>query len=111
MKWSGIVGFFIEEEVFKNGVGTGVWKKTITDKHYVGDILRDYRNVENSQQVNDNININNTISIIADRFIDDHIMDIAYISFKGYKFKVKGFTQNYPRLELTVGGLYNENET
>lgn len=107
MKWSGKIGFFIEEEVFKNGVGTGVWKKNITERHYAGDLIKDYRSQDSSGQVNDNLNISNTISIVADRFIDDHIMDIAYIYFKNKKFKVKSFSQNYPRIELQIGGLYN----
>ena len=111
MKWSGNIGFFIEEEVFKDGIGTGVWKKRMVEKHYSGDLLRDYRSQEPSGSVNDNINISNTISIVCDRFIDEHIMDISYIEFKNRKFKVKAFTQNYPRIEMTIGGLYNESQT
>ena len=107
MKWSGTIAFFIEEEVLKNGVGTGVWKKHITERHYAGDLLKDYRSQDSSGQVNDNLNISNTISVVADRFVDDHIMDIVYITFKNKKFKVKGFTNNYPRIEFMIGGLYN----
>lgn len=107
MKWSGTIGFFIEEEVYKNGVPTGVWKKRVTERHYAGDLLKDYRSQEPSGQVNDNLNISNTISVVADRFVDEHIMDIVYITFKNKKFKVKGFTNNYPRIEFTIGGLYN----
>ena len=107
MKWSGSIGFFIEEEVYKNGVPTGVWKKHIAERHYAGDLLKDYRSQEPSGQVNDNLNISNTISVVADRFVDDHIVDIVYITFKNKKFKVKGFTNNYPRIEFTIGGLYN----
>lgn len=111
MKWSGDIGFFIDKEVVKDGVGTGVWKKQIEDKHYGGEVIRDYRSQENNNFVNENLNINNTISIICDRFIDDHIMDIVYITFKNKKFKVKGFTVNYPRIELQIGGLYNGKQT
>lgn len=111
MKWSGTIGFFIDEEVFKDGVGTGVWKQRIVEKHYSGDLLRDYRTQESSNFVNESINISNTISIVCDRFIDDHIMDIKYITFKNKKFKVKSFTQNHPRIEMTIGGLYNGQQT
>jgi len=111
MKWSGNIGFFIDEEVFKDGVGTGVWKQRIVEKHYSGDLLRDYRTQESSNFVNESINISNTISIVCDRFIDDHIMDIKYITFKNKKFKVKAFTPNHPRIEMQIGGLYNGQQT
>lgn len=111
MKWSGKIGFFIDEEVFKDGVGTGVWKQKIVEKHYSGDLLRDYRTQESNNFVNESLNISNTISIVCDRFIDEHIMDIKYIEFKNKKFKVKGFQVNYPRIELQIGGLYNGQQT
>ena len=111
MKWSGKIGFFIDEEVFKDGVGTGVWKQKIVEKHYSGDLLRDYRTQESNNFVNESLNISNTISIVCDCFIDEHIMDIKYIEFKNKKFKVKAFTQNYPRIEMTIGGLYNGQQT
>lgn len=111
MKWSGKIGFFVDEEVFKDGVGTGVWKQRIVEKHYSGDLLRDYRTQDQSNFVNESLNISNTISIVCDRFIDEHIMDIKYIEFKNKKFKVKSFTQNYPRIEMTIGGLYNGQQT
>jgi len=82
-------------------------KKYSVEKHYAGDLIKDYRSQDSSGQVNDNYNISNAISIVADRFIDDHIMDIVYIYFKNKKFKVKGFNNNYPRIELQIGGLYN----
>lgn len=111
MKWSGKIGFFVDEEVFKDGVGTGVWKQRIVEKHYSGDLLRDYRTQDPSNFVNESLNISNSISIVCDRFIDEHIMDIKYIEFKNKRFKVKAFTQNYPRIELTIGGLYNGSQT
>jgi len=111
MKWSGKIGFFVDEEVFKDGVGTGVWKQKIVEKHYSGDLLRDYRTQDPSNFVNESLNISNSISIVCDRFIDEHIMDIKYIEFKHKRFKVKAFTQNYPRIELTIGGLYNGSQT
>lgn len=112
MKWCGKIGFFVEEEVFKDGIGTGVWKNRIVEKQYLGDLVSDYRSQDaGNNQVNDNLNVNNRISIIADRFIDEHIIDIKYIEFKGQKFKLKAFSQNYPRIELSIGGVYHEEQT
>lgn len=112
MKWFGKIGFYITEEVVKNGIGTGVFKARITEVPYRGDLIKDYRTQDNSSTgANENIHINNTVSIISDRFLDEHLMDIKYLTFKGYKFKVRAFTQVYPRLELQFGGLYNNDQT
>ena len=112
MKWAGNIGFFIESEVFKDGVGTGVWKSEIVERRYTGDLIRDFRTQDpGNGQVNDNFNISNSISIVADRFIDEHIVDMKYIEFKGAKWKIKSFTQNHPRLEISLGGLYHEEQT
>lgn len=111
-KWSGIIGFYVNEEVLKDGRKTGVWKSHIIEKKYFGDILRDFRSANPSDSsTNDNVSINNTISILSDQFINNHIMDIKYVTFKGFKFKVSGFSVNYPRIEMSLGGLYNGEST
>jgi len=109
MKWSGTIGFYVDEEVMKNGVGTGVWKAQIVERPYTGTVIRDYRSQEQTNdKVNADVNISTAISVVLDRYIDAHIADIKYVVFKGVKWKVKGFTVGHPRIELTLGGVYNE---
>lgn len=108
MKWSGTIGFYVNEEVVKDGRNTGVWTSRIMEKHYYGDLLRDFRSAQPTDTTtNDNVSINVSISVLSDQFINEHIMDIKYATFKGAKFKVSGFTVNYPRIEMSLGGLYN----
>lgn len=112
MKWSGKIGFYVDEEVIKNGIGTGIWKPQIVERSYTGNIVRDYRSQENTNdKVNEDANISNNISVILDRYLDSHICDIKYITFKGVKWKVKGFTINHPRIDISIGGVYNERQT
>lgn len=112
MKWSGKIGFYVDEEVIKNGIGTGIWKPQIIERSYTGNIVRDYRSQENANdKVNEDVNISNNISVILDRYLDSHICDIKYITFKGVKWKVKGFTINHPRIDISIGGVYNERQT
>lgn len=109
MKWSGKIGFYVDEEVIKDGIGTGIWKPQIVERSYTGDIVRDYRSQENTNdKVNEDVTISNNISVILDRYLDSHICDIKYITFKGVKWKVKGFTINHPRINISIGGVYNE---
>lgn len=109
MKWSGKIGFYVDEEVIKNGIGTGIWKPQIVERSYTGNIVRDYRSQESANdKVNEDVTISNNISVILDRYLDSHICDIKYITFKGVKWKVKGFTINHPRIDISIGGVYNE---
>lgn len=110
-QWSGKIGFFETKEVEKDGVGTGVWKPQLTEKRYFGIIQRDFRKTENSGSVNDNINISNTISILSDQFLNENLINIKYIEFKGHKFKVQNIEVQDPRIVVSLGGLYNEGET
>lgn len=112
-KWFGKIGFFVNAEVIKDGRHTGVWKSTITERKYYGDILADFRKMENaSYSTNGNINVNNKISILSDRFLNDNLMDIKYIEFKGTKFTVQSLdTINSPRITVTLGGVYHESQT
>lgn len=112
MKWSGKIGFYVDEEVIKDGIGTGIWKPQIVERSYTGNIVRDYRSQENTNdKVNEDVTIANNISVILDRYLDSHICDIKYITFKGVKWKVKGFTINHPRIDISIGGVYNERQT
>lgn len=108
-KWCGKIGFFVTEEKMVDGIGTGVWEEKIVEKTYMGDISRDYRKTANSDSVNKNIDISNTISILSNQFINKNLMNIRYVTFKGYKFEVSSIDNtNAPRITMTLGGLYNE---
>ena len=46
---------------------------------------------------------------IADSFAKDNFHLMKYIEFEGTKWKITNVEVRYPRLNLTVGGIYNEN--
>ena len=85
----------------------GVWVEEITVRPYYGDLVRNTRRLENSGGVNDNVNISNEISIIADPYANHNFHSIRYIEFMGAKWKVSNIEVQYPRLILTIGGVYN----
>ena len=61
--------------------------------------------------LNDNLNISNEISIVADPWARDNFHLMRYIEFMGAKWKITNIEVQYPRLILTVGGVYNESAT
>lgn len=101
-KWSGVIGFGVTEETYP-----GVYEEQIQERKYYGDLTRNARKIENSSEVNDNINISNQISIVADPFANNNLFAIKYVTFAGAKWKVKEVNVQFPRLILTVGGVYN----
>ena len=57
------IGFAISTEV-----KPGVWKDVIQTYPYYGEITRNVRSLQQANQLNDNINISNEFSIVADPF-------------------------------------------
>ena len=101
-KWYGKVGY-----VDKIETAPGVWEEKITERSYFGDSIRNTRLLQSSGGVNDNVNIGNQISIVADPYAVDHIYAMRYVEFQRSNWKVTNVDVQYPRLILTIGGLYN----
>lgn len=100
-KWFGAIGFAETKET-----RPGVWEEVITERQYYGDVLRNSVRFQSADQLNDNVNISNELSIVSDPFADTHIHSIAYVEFMGSRWKVSNVEFARPRLKLTIGGLY-----
>lgn len=85
----------------------GVWEEQIVKRNYYGDIIRNARSLQASDNVNDNINISNEISIVADPYANENFHSMRYVYFMGAKWKITSVEVKYPRLILSIGGLYN----
>lgn len=85
----------------------GVWKKQAIEKPYYGDITRNTSRYQTSGGVNDDININNIISIVADPYANENFQYMKYVEFMGTKWNITNAEVQYPRIILTLGGVYN----
>ena len=85
----------------------GVWEDQITERQYYGDLIRNTRRLESSGELNDDINISNEISIVADPYAIDHFHAMRYVVFMGTKWKISSVDIKYPRIVLSIGGVYN----
>ena len=101
-KWYGMIGFAETVETVP-----GVWDEQITERPYFGDLNRNSRRLQTANQLNDDINVSNEISIVADPFAMNNFHSMRYVEFMGAKWKVSNVDVQYPRLNLSVGGLYN----
>lgn len=102
-KWFGKIGYAETVETVP-----GVWKEQITEREYYGDLIRNGRRLQSANQVNDNIEISNEISIVADPYANENFHSMRYVEFMGTKWKITSVDVQYPRLNLSLGGVYNE---
>lgn len=101
-KWFGKIGFAENKET-----SPGVWEEEITVHEYYGDIKRNTRRLQTSDKLNDDVNVSNEISILADPYAFKSFHSMRYIEFMGTKWKISNVDVQYPRLILTLGGIYN----
>ena len=100
-KFYGKIGYETTEEVRPS-----VYKPIVKERNYYGDVLRNSRRLE-GHQINDNVNISNTISIVADPYAWQNFHAMRYVVWMGSKWKITNVEEAYPRLNLTLGGVYN----
>lgn len=105
-KFYGAIGYSVTEET-----NPGVWEEKITEHFYYGELIRNTRKLQSTDQLNDNINVANEISIIADPFANENFHSMKYVEFMGAKWKITSVEVQFPRLILTVGGVYNGQQT
>lgn len=106
MKWYGKIGYALTQDN-----GDGVWTPTMVWKEYYGDVQRFTRRVENGQNINANINISNTISILADPYAFENIGYMKCIEWMGTLWEISSADISFPRMVLSIGGVYNGDTT
>lgn len=101
-KWYGVIGYAETLET-----RPGIWEDKITERNYYGDVIRNSRRLQTTNQLNDNITVSNEISIVADPYANQNFHAMRYVEFMGTKWKIDNVTVQYPRLILSLGGVYN----
>lgn len=101
-KFYGIIGIVDTVES-----SPGVWSDSIQERRYTGDVIRKTRRWESSDNVNPDVTISDTISIIADEFTLASMHLMKYVKWRGAAWAINSFTVAYPRIQLEIGGLYN----
>lgn len=101
-KYYGKVGFAVPTEP-----SSGVIVEKIFGREYFGDVIKFGRRLQTGGSLNDNLVITNTISVYADPYITDNIEAIRCAEYMGKMWKVDSIDVDYPRITLTLGGIYN----
>lgn len=101
-KYYGKIGFvdYAQSEI-------DVYTEAKTERYYTGDVLQNSRRWENAERLNDDLQISNRISIVADPYALNTFHAMRYIEWMGTLWKITNVEVQYPRLILTIGGVYN----
>lgn len=103
-KWCGMIGFTQTQNSEDN---FDIWEDSIIEKRYYGELIRNSRRLQNAG-VLDDVTISNQISIISDPYANENFHSIRYAEFMGTEWRITDVEVSYPRLILTLGGVYNE---
>lgn len=101
-KFYGVIGYAVTKET-----EPGIYEEVVVENAYYGDVLKDSRRLQERAKVNDDITISNRISIIADPFANNHFHSMRYVEMMGSKWKITDVEVAFPRLILSIGGVYN----
>lgn len=104
-RFYGEVGYATES--VETPENSGIWIDKITEHPYTGDVVRNTRQLENNDKLNDDIVVSNSISIVADQYAIDHFFNIKYVRWAGVLWTVTAVEVRSPRLILSLGSVYN----
>jgi hypothetical protein len=103
-RFFGTVGY---GDTVENPESSGVWIDDITEVEYYGDVIRDTRNLASGENLNSDIVVANSISIVADEYAIKHFFKIKYVRWAGTLWTVTNVEVRSPRLILSLGSVYN----
>lgn len=101
-KFFGSIGFSETIET-----SPSIWEEVVTERNYYGDIRKHGRRLEEGSNINDDVVIKNVISIVSDPYATGNIYKMRYLVWMGVKWKISSVEVEFPRLILTLGGIYN----
>lgn len=85
----------------------GIWVDVITERLYYGDVIRNARNLREGENLNVDLSVQNSISIVADAYANNNFFAIRYVEWAGTLWTVTSVEVQSPRLLLRLGEVYN----
>lgn len=101
-KFFGRIGFGDTEETAR-----GVYSDTIVERSFYGDVTRAQRNLIEGDNLNRDLTLQNSISVVMDAFLEQNIFAIRYVDWAGTLWTVNSVEVERPRLILRLGEVYN----
>jgi len=94
-------------EAVESPANSGIWVDVITEYSYYGDVTRTSRKNDSTENLNADITVSNSISIVVDQYAAKHFSKIKYVEWNGTRWTVDNVEVQAPRLILRLGSVYN----
>ena len=101
-RFHGNVGFSIPYES-----EPGIFTDQMVERSYFGTIVQHTRRWEKGEGLNDDLTLENRISILADDYAYQHCSGIKYVCWMNARWKVNSMKVEHPRILLSLGGVWN----
>lgn len=103
-RFVGTVGFAMIEETRPS-----IYEEVYRERLYKGDLIRKSRQWSPSEHLNDDIQIANDISIIADSFAVMNLGVMRYVHWMDQYFEISSaaIDNDRHRITLSLGGVFN----
>lgn len=93
--------------VLPGSLVNGVWTANIIERDHKGDVLKALRSLDPADKVNDDIRLQNRISIVADAFALENFVYIKYVLWNGGCWIANSAEVERPRIIISLGGVYS----
>lgn len=106
-KFYGIVGFVKTEEDRNR---PGVYREVVTEKPYYAEVIRSIKRLQGvPDKLNDDVAVDVQLSILCNPYLMENFSHIRFVEWMGAAWKVNSVEPQFPRLILSIGGIYNGN--
>lgn len=101
-RFHGKVGYGVTVET-----SPGVYVDEIVEYEYFGDVVRNTRRLTEGENLNQDLSVGNSISIVADAYAREHFFAIRYVEWAGVFWTIQDVEVQAPRLILGLGEVYS----
>lgn len=104
MRFFGQIGY---AECVETPEGSGIWIDEMIERPYYGDVIQNRSRWSSGDGANDNLSIENRISVVADPYALSNFSKIKYVRWMNQVWKVSSIEVERPRLILSIGEVWN----
>lgn len=87
--------------------GSGVYVDVIVEHWFYGEVIRNTSQLREGEELNPDLTVGNSISIVASPYARAHFFAIRYVEWEGVLWTVTNVEVQHPRLLLRLGEVYN----
>jgi len=85
----------------------GVHTDEVVEHIFYGDVVQNRRTLRQGENLNKDLSVGNSISIVGDAYAREHFFAIRYVEWAGQLWTVTDVEVQAPRLILQLGEVYN----